>query len=347
MKTGIAITGLVLLFVAAILFYVVFSGGAFAGFIVTGTDSTANFLAFLFVILALPIGSGLAFFGLSFRKPIYAAGTQVVYKSSSVGSAALAVAVIAIIVAFAGIGVVYQSIGSQSASLSTVNNQLNSLHSQVTSYLATVNIPPKTLAYKVDWCNTDNTGEDRFCPQSIVVDQGDNVQILFIHNDTDAHTFTLLTAPYFFQINASSAGMHNFLTNQYNADNCSNSGTYAQEQANVSAIYCVSGNSLLKSGLSFVIAQNPTPAIPLNGSSVIILKVDNMVHFVNTTAAAINSTKTEIWGIGSFQASVPGVYEYFCHYHVSNGMFGYLVVLPNAYCDTNPTSCGLNATKTS
>ena len=107
------------------------------------------------------------------------------------------------------------------------------------------------------------------------------------------------------------------------------------------------GTASKSPGQDFVIAQNPTPAVPLNGSSVIILKVDNMVHFVNTTAAAINSTKTEIWGIGSFQASVPGVYEYFCHYHVSNGMFGYLVVLPNAYCDTNPTGCGLNATKTS
>jgi len=298
MKTGIAITGLILLFIAAFFFYVVFSGGAFAGFIITGSDATANFVAFLFVILALPIGSGLAFFGLSFRKPIYAAGTQVVYKSSRVGSAALAVAVIAVIIAFAGIGVVYQSIGAQSASLSTVSNQLNSLHSQVSSYLATVNIPPRTIAYKVDWCNTDNTGEDRFCPGVIVVNQGDDVQILFIHNDTDAHTFTMTTTPYFFQINASSAGMHNFLTNGFNAGNCSNSGTFAQEQANLSETYCVSGNSLLAPGQGFVIAQNPTPAVPIsNGSGILVLKVDNMVHFVNTTAAAINSTKTEIWGI--------------------------------------------------
>ena len=345
MKTGVAITGLVLLFVAAFLFYVVFSGGAFLGFMITGADATANFLAFLFVIIALPVGSGLAFFGLSFRKPIYAAGTQVVYKSSSIGSAALAVAVIAIIVAFAGIGIVYSSIGSQSASLSTVNSQLNSLHSQVNGYIQSVNIPPKTIAYKVDWCNTDNTGQDRYCPATIVVNQGDTVQLLFIHNDTDAHTFTMDTTPYFFQINASSAGMHNFLTNQFNSGNCSNSGTPAQQQANVSATYCVSGSSLLKPGGDFVIAQNPNPAVPLNGTSVTILKVDNMVHFDNTSAAAINASTIEIWGIGSFQASTPGVYEYFCHYHVSNGMFGYLVVLPNAYCGQNPSACGSNSTK--
>ena len=130
--------------------------------------------------------------------------------------------------------------------------------------------------------------------------------------------------------------MHNFLTNQYNSGNCSNSGSYAQEQANVSATYCVSGNGLLPAGQDFVIAQNPTPAAPIsNGTGIIVLPVDNMVHFVNTTAAAINSTVTEIWGIGSFQATTPGVYEYFCHYHVSNGMFGYLVVSPNDYCSTN------------
>ena len=254
---------------------------------------------------------------------------------------------IAVIVAFAGIGVMYSGLGSQSSELSTVSNQVGSLSTQVSNYLASVNTPPREVAYKVDWCNTDNTGQDRFCPGEIIVNQGDTVQILFIHNDTDAHTFTLDTSPYFFQINDSSSGMHNFLTNEFNAGNCSNSGTLAQEQGNISEVYCVSGSSLLPPGTDFVIAQNPTPAQAYsNGSGPIILTVDNTVHFVNTTAAAINSTVTEIWGIGSFQATTPGVYEFFCHYHVSNGMFGYLVVLPNAYCGTNPKECGVNATST-
>ncbi len=349
MKTGVAITGLILLFIAAFFFYVVFVGGTFLGFVITGSSATANFIAFLFVIAALPIGSGLAFFGLSFKTPIYAAGsTQVVYKSSSIGSAALAVGVIAIIIAFASVGVMYSAVNSQSSELSTVSGQVNSLNTEVSNYLANVNTPPKEIAYKIDWCNTDNTGEDRFCPTTIVVNQGDTVQILFIHNDTDAHTFTLDTAPYYsFQINDSSAGMHNFLTNSFNAGNCSNSGTYAQEAAGLSSIYCVSGTNLLPPGGGMVVPQNPTPAVSLNGSAPIVgLTIDNMVHFINTSAAAINSTVTEIWGIGSFQASYAGVYEYFCHYHVSNGMFGYLVVLPNAYCSENPKSCGLNSTST-
>jgi plastocyanin len=348
MKTGVAITGLVLLFIAAFFFYVVFVGGTFLGFVITGSSTTANFIAFLFVIAALPIGSGLAFFGLSFKSPILAAGSQVVYKSSRVGSAALAVGVIAIIVAFASVGVMYSAVNSQSSELSTVSGQVNSLNTEVSNYLANVNSQPRTIAYKVDWCNKDNTGQDRFCPQTIVVNQGDTVQVLFIHNDTDAHTFTLDTAPYYsLQINASSAGMHNFLTNSFNTGNCSNSGSYAQEKTGLSNIYCVSGSSLLPPGGGLVVPQNPTPAVTLNGSAPIVgLPVDNMVHFDNTSAAAINSTVTEIWGIASFQASYPGVYEFFCHYHVANGMFGYLVVLPNGYCSQNPKTCGLNATST-
>jgi len=263
-----------------------------------------------------------------------------------VGSAALAVAVIAVIIAFAAIGVMYSTLGTQSSELSTLSGQVNSVNTEVSHYFATVNSAPRTIAYKVDWCNKDNTGQDRFCPGVIVVNQGDFVQLLFIHNDTDAHTFTLLT-PYFFQINDSAAGMHNFLTNQFNAGNCSNAGSYAQEKANISAVYCVSGNSLLSPGQDMVVPQNPNPAVAFsNGSTPIILKVDNMVHFDNTSAAAINSTVTKIWGIGSFQASIPGVYEYFCHYHVANGMFGYLVVLPNGYCSQNPKTCGVNSTST-
>ena len=199
MKTAVAITGLVLLLIAAFMFYIVFAGGTFLGFIITGTNATANFIAFLFVILALPIGSGLMFFGFAFKRPIYAAGApQVVYKSSSIGPAALAVAVIAIIIAFASIGIMYSTVGSQSNELSTVSSQVNSLNTEVSSYLASVNTPPRDIAYKVDWCNKDNTGQDRFCPGTIVVNQGDTVQILihtqrhrraYFHVDYDSLLF--------------------------------------------------------------------------------------------------------------------------------------------------------------
>ena len=65
--------------------------------------------------------------------------------------------------------------------------------------------------------------------------------------------------------------------------------------------------------------------------------MDNTAHIV-----IFNSTVSEVWGVGSFQATTPGIYEFFCDYLVSNGMFGYLVVLPNPYCTANPSSCGLS-----
>ena len=338
-----------MVFVAAVFFYIVFSGGKFIGFTITGSNATANFIAFLYVLIALPIGSGLTYFGFAMRTPSYAMGgpTQVVYKSSKVGSAAMAVAVIALIIAFAAIGLMYQNAGSESSQVSSISSKI--------SNLASVNVAPSAQAIKVDWCNTDNTAQDRFCPSTIVVNQGTIVQLLFIHNDTDAHTFTLDTAPYFFQINASSAGMRNFLTNLNNDGNCSNSATITDQQAGISPIDCVSGSSLLSlstlksnGALDVVIAQNPTPANPFsNGSTPTILTIDNKVHFDNASADAVAAGTIEIWGDGAFQATTPGVYEFFCHYHVSNGMFGYLVVLPNAYCGSNPTACNVAGVKTS
>src|SRR5579872_3327007 len=50
---------------------------------------------------------------------------------------------------------------------------------------------PTVVPIKIDWCNADNSGQDRFCASTIQVVQGDIVQVMFIQNDTDAHTFTV------------------------------------------------------------------------------------------------------------------------------------------------------------
>lgn len=366
MNKGVASLGLILVIIAAFLFYIVFDGGTLAGLVVTGTNATANFLAFLYVILALPIGSGLTYAGLAYRGPIYAAGTQpqLPQRGSSLGGAALAVGIIALIIGFAAIGVAFAYHPSASGSVVTsLSSQVSSLNSKVSSLssaqasggasnLATVNQAPSVVPFKVDWCNTDNTGQDRFCPGNLVVNQGDIVQILFISNDTDAHTFTLQTNPYSFQINLSFTGAHDFLNGAFYPGNCVN-GTASQQTSAVSGTYCVSGTSLLSptqlksnsanlDATAFPIAQNPVPSSNLtDGGGVIILSVTNSAYYNNVSSAAINSGSTELWGIGAFQATQPGIYEYFCHYHVSNGMFGYLIVLPNSYCNTHASACNI------
>jgi hypothetical protein len=383
MRKGIAALGLFLLIVAAFVFYIVFDGGSIAGFVVTGTSSLANSIAFLYVIIALPLGSGLAFFGLAFRLPKYASGGQpIVFREpSALSGAAIAVGVIALLVAFSAIGISFSGIGRSSspAQVTTLSNQVSSLSSEVSSLnseLGAVNATPSVVAIKIQWC-LQQVMQDRFCPGNIVVEQGDIVQVLFIQNDTADHTFTLDTPPYNFQINDSGAGQLDFLDNYLPvAGNCSNTGTYAEMSAGLSGVYCVSGTSLqsnatLTSHAAYIfrIAQNPNPGLPftpgnltvqgepsgvtLTNPGPILIPVNDQAQMLALSIGPINSSLpdagvnaggfSESQGIGAFWATTPGVYEFFCKYHVSNGMFGYLIVLPNLYCNSNPSTCGLDS----
>jgi plastocyanin len=265
----------------------------------------------------------------------------------------LAVAVVAV---FIGVGAITFAYVGTSTPLNNLQNQVNTLQSQIpqllSGKLATVNSTPAVVPFRIDWCNTDNAGQDRFCPPTIVVSQGDTVQIMFIANDTDAHTFTFIKGGYFFQLNntvgapgttanstVGTIGMHNFKTGGFFQASCQD-GSFAQESASLSDVYCVSGSSLLPPGRQYNIAINPHPgSAPAEPK---FINVDNAFHIVNQSA-----TVQSVWSIGSFRATIPGIYEYFCYYHVSNGMFGYIVVLPNSYCIAHASACGLGTNSTS
>ena len=67
----------------------------------------------------------------------------------------------------------------------------------------------------------------------------------------------------------------------------------------------------------------------------------------NSPGVNVTGTPGNITGTGTFVAKYPGIYEYFCVYHVQLGMFGYLIVLPNAaynatsqYPSSNQTGTG-------
>jgi plastocyanin len=57
----------------------------------------------------------------------------------------------------------------------------------------------------------------------------------------------------------------------------------------------------------------------------------------NSPGVAISGTPGNVTGTGSFVARYAGVFEFFCVYHVQIGMFGYLVVLPNAAYNATST----------
>ena len=259
----------------------------------------------------------------------------------------MAVAVIAV---FLGVGAIAFAYVGASSQVTSLQGQVSTLQSQIPnliakSGLASVNATPTTQSFKLDWCNTDNTGQDRFCPPVLVVNQGDVVQILFQTNDTDAHTFTLIRGGYSFQLNNTygspgsnantSTGMHDFLSDTYFQSSCVNAG-FAQASAGLSSSDCVSGSSLLQPGASFTVPLNPEPASSpgSDGNPIRTFTVDNSFHLI-----AENASEDSTWSIASFRASIPGIFEYYCYYHVSNGMFGYLIVLPNTYCNNHSSAC--------
>jgi len=168
--------------------------------------------------------------------------------------------------------------------------QNNTLLSSKLSALPEVNQAPQTRNIRLEWSNTENAGQDRFFESVIVVNQGDNVSITFLSNDTDAHTFTL-EAPYDFQINGTVPGTRDYLKNE--------------------ALFTTK-------------ATNNSPGVKVSGAP------------------------GNITGTGSFIAKYAGIFEYFCIYHVALGMFGYLIVLPNAaYSGSSPTSQSTSTSSTS
>jgi plastocyanin len=254
--------------------------------------------------------------------------------------------------------VITAELGSHNAAR-TIVTVTKAVANSSTGYSGEINQVPTVVPIKVEWCNTSNSGQDRFCASNIQVVQGDIVQIMFIQNDTDTHTFTLTSGPYDFQINDTVAGLANFLQNKVPINGSCVNGNYLQDSQGVSGVYCVSGRSLLSNSYlsqhdaaNFAAEQNSNPAQGFGNSSnehpITIPVSDKMYYGGNSNLSGIeippNATSSEVWGIGAFQASYAGVFEFTCIYHLANGMFGYLTVLPNQYCATNPVACGMNAT---
>ena len=66
----------------------------------------------------------------------------------------------------------------------------------------------------------------------------------------------------------------------------------------------------------------------------------------NSPGVVVFGTPGNVTGTGSFLAKYPGVFEYFCVYHVQIGMFGYLIVLPNAAYNASQSTTTTTTTST-
>jgi len=197
---------------------------------------------------------------------------------------ALIVAVLALILGIASLGyAVY------------LQTQVSSAQSAASS-LPKINQIVQTRNVTEDWVNKYNSGLDRFAPEYIVINQGDTVNLSFISNDTEAHTYTVQLPTGIFQLNDSIKGQTNFLTG----------ATFA-------------GNATGCQRDSIVVSCNLAPysrCVDASGATVACntLSVDHAMVFTS----------------GSFTVKVAGTYLFYCVYHKAKGMFGYLIVLPNA-----------------
>lgn len=66
---------------------------------------------------------------------------------------------------------------------------------------------------RIEWVLSPSSGQDRFSPDLIIVNQGDTVELTFLNNDTVAHNL-VIGYPYNIHVNASVPGLVNDLTGQ-------------------------------------------------------------------------------------------------------------------------------------
>jgi len=181
-----------------------------------------------------------------------------------------------------------------SSQISNLQNQLSSLESQIltgaqnvtslkgnltslqsdVANLPLMHQPPTTRNIKVEWVNSLNSGQDRFFLPTITVNQGDTLDITFISNDSDAHTFTM-EAPYNFQINATVPGSLDYLnhetpftTNATNnspgvkvsgsVGNVTGTGSFVAKYAGIYEYFCIYHVALGMYGYLIVLPNLPT-----------------------------------------------------------------------------------------
>jgi plastocyanin len=136
-------------------------------------------------------------------------------------------------------------VSSQSQKVALLESQVQSLEAQVghggNVTLPVMNQAPTIRTIRETWYLSPSAHQDRFDPSFIVVNQGDNVSLTFIDNDTVAHDFVIFEPnEYSIVINATVPGLINDLTHQeftQNATNNSPGVVVKGTPGNVSAHY--------------------------------------------------------------------------------------------------------------
>jgi hypothetical protein len=237
--------------------------------------------------------------------------SQTPTKSSN-STTAIVIAAVAIILAVSALG--YAFVENPSGSVSSLSSQVSSVQAQLSS-LPTVDQAPTTRNITMEWGFLISQ-QDRWFPQTIVVNEGDTLALVLNDNDTDgAHTFTI-NAPtgangklQITQVNMTMPGQWEYTPPQQ-------SGPQFGTETHGAPVNCITEGQPSPCNTSGGCSINGAPLGMCTGSW--------MLTSSQSEIAAIQAHVT----IGPFTA--PGVYKFYCVYHQAIGMFGYLIVLPNS-----------------
>jgi plastocyanin len=246
---------------------------------------------------------------------------------STVGGIFLVSVMIIAIIGAAGIGYNSGSVVQQNAASlqnDSIQNQINSLQNKMNSIQSSMwNLPvtnqtPTTRQETVEWTNVQS-GQDRFYPSTIIVNQGDNVSITFESNDTDAHTLTI-GAPYNFQINASVPGTQDYLLNEKNfttaptnnspgvkvsgtPGNVTGTGSFVAKYAGIYEYFCVYHVQLGMFGYLVVLPNsaygNHTGSSSSGSSSAVTVNIVNGAYNQNQAQNFVPNTIVVVIGVNN------------------------------------------------
>jgi plastocyanin len=145
------------------------------------------------------------------RSAVSSAGAAIVILILSIG-------VVSVIYVNSTQGVMDQ-IKSQSQQVSEIQSQVQSLQAEVAHggnvTLPVMNQTPTIRTIRETWYLSPSAHQDRFDPAFIIVNQGDNLSLTLIDNDSVAHDFVIFEPnAYNIVVNATVPGLVNDLTHQ-------------------------------------------------------------------------------------------------------------------------------------
>jgi hypothetical protein len=263
-------------------------------------------------------------------------------KSAVSVNVVLGIAVLALIVGLVAVSMPFIAPSSQNQQVASLQSQVNELQSEMSS-LSVVDQKPVPRFITMEWEATLPSTQDRWFPQTIVLNQGDTLVLTLEVNDTDgAHTFTIIAPTgsggvgQLTQINMSMIGQWMYhppgeIGPQFGIEvtgapvGCDIMGqnVTCNTSTNLPDGSCSMSGCTIAGGCSI----NGGPLGPCTGS-----------WMLNKTQTEIAEIQTQVT-IGPLTA--PGVYRFFCSYHQYIGMIGWLIILPNrGYLPTNSTMTG-------